>query len=251
MSYLVDALKKAERERHRHQAATVESLSATEVSDAGRDGGRVMRWVVMILVVCNAALLVYLFRPVAGPFDTESADERIAAQTVASGSADTVPSAADVSEMPAPQPIPRRRAAGEGSGADTLGGDTGRSPQQPSDMSSLRLSAGANSGGGRVTYSKTPLDDSASLGNAAASNRSTNAPRRSASPPAMNPSGVPEVNINGHLYSSVPGRSFILVNGQRYHEGERLSAGPAVESIDVTGATLNYRGERFHVKGPG
>ncbi|ROO26342.1 general secretion pathway protein GspB [Salinisphaera orenii] len=251
MSYLVDALKKAERERHRHQAATVESLSATEVSDGGRSGGRVMRWVVTILVVCNAALLVYLFRPVPGPVDMDSADERAATQTVASGSADTASGAADAIEMPAPQPILRGRAAGDASGADAVGGDMGRSPQQASDSSSRRLSAGADSGGGRVTYSQTPLDDSASLGNTAASNQSTRAPRRSAPPPSTNPSGVPEVSINGHLYSSVPGRSFILVNGQRYHEGERLSAGPAVESIDVTGATLNYRGERFHVKGPG
>lgn len=251
MSYLVDALKKAERERHRHQAATVESLSATEVPDAGRGGGRVMRWVVMLLVVCNAALLVYLFRPTAGPVDTGSAEGGATAQTVASGSADTGSMAPDGPEMSAPQPIPRRRAAVEASGADQAGSDARRPAQRPSDMSSLRLSEGADSGGGRVTYSQTPLDDSASLGDAAASGRSTSAPRRTAPRQAAAPSGVPDVSINGHLYSSVPGRSFILVNGQRYHEGERLSAGPAVESIDVTGATLNYRGERFHVKGPG
>lgn len=60
----------------------------------------------------------------------------------------------------------------------------------------------------------------------------------------------PSIELNGHLYSSIPGRSFVLVDGRRYREGERLSEGPAVESIDETGAVLNDRGERFRVAAP-
>lgn len=61
---------------------------------------------------------------------------------------------------------------------------------------------------------------------------------------------LPPIELNGHLYSSIPGRSFVLVNGRRYREGERLREGPAVESIDEAGAVLNHRGERFRVAAP-
>lgn len=97
---------------------------------------------------------------------------------------------------------------------------------------------------GRVTYSQTPLDDEGAT---------LPPPGNLEDAPSVSDlaGSVPDVSINGHLFSSVPGRSFILVNGRRYHEGERLAAGPAIESIDATGATLNYQGQRYHINGPG
>lgn len=68
--------------------------------------------------------------------------------------------------------------------------------------------------------------------------------------PAAAHDGLPDIELSGHLYSSIPGRGFILVNGRRYREGERLREGPAVESIDESGAVLNHRGERFRVAAP-
>lgn len=64
------------------------------------------------------------------------------------------------------------------------------------------------------------------------------------------PARPPPIELSGHLYSSIPGRSFVLVNGRRYREGERLREGPAVESIDESGAVFNYRGERFRAAAP-
>lgn len=62
--------------------------------------------------------------------------------------------------------------------------------------------------------------------------------------------GVPAVRINGHLFSSIPGRSFVLVNGRRYHEGQRLPEGPAIVIIDEQGAILNYRDTRYRLDAP-
>ncbi|WP_423824120.1 general secretion pathway protein GspB [Salinisphaera sp. SPP-AMP-43] len=100
-----------------------------------------------------------------------------------------------------------------------------------------------------MTYSKTPLTDGASATAPAAASATTAA--RSELPDQSRVGEAPSVTINGQLYSTVPGRSFILVRGRRYHEGERLAAGPAVESIGPNGATLIYKGERYHVAGPG
>ena len=63
MSYLVDALKKAERERHENQRADLRSLAGG--GPASTPGGTALRWLVGILVACNAALLIYLFLPAA------------------------------------------------------------------------------------------------------------------------------------------------------------------------------------------
>src|SRR5699024_4863928 len=59
---------------------------------------------------------------------------------------------------------------------------------------------------------------------------------RSPTPPK---SAVPDINMTGHLHSSSPAQSFILVNGRIYHEGQRLEAGPAIVRIDQNGAVLN------------
>ncbi len=62
--------------------------------------------------------------------------------------------------------------------------------------------------------------------------------------------GMPALEINGHLYSSIPGRSFVLVNGRRMHEGQRLPEGPAVVIIDEEGAIFKLGETRFRLDAP-
>ena len=52
MSYLVDALKKAERERHENQRADLRSLAGG--GPASGHGGSALRWLVGLLIACNA-----------------------------------------------------------------------------------------------------------------------------------------------------------------------------------------------------
>jgi len=273
VSYLVDALKKAERERHVNQRADLRSLAEGEPPPHGLTSGRALRWLVGLLVACNAALLVYLFvpTPVSGAFvapasevvaadqagqepsaeETQSANRTPPLQTVEAPSASADGEAAPRQSQPAAGTDTRPTRAGEREqrapvararpSRDTLP----PTMRAPDDRRSLRLSDGAGSSRGRVTYSQTPLDATPAWQNDDRAARRRTRDRRDSTSAA-----APDVAINGHLYSTVPGRSFILVDGRRYHEGERLAAGPAVESIDAAGATLNYRGDRFHVDGP-
>ncbi|MBO9471237.1 general secretion pathway protein GspB [Endozoicomonas sp. G2_2] len=271
MSYLVDALKKAERERHENQRADLRSLAEGGPGPGSGGSGRALRWLVGLLVVCNAALLAYLFVPTrvseafvepaptvvssAGetqaPSSPESAAETDETGAQASGpvakssgeNTERAPAQSNVGARAtaAPQEAPERlQARGSDQSAPTAPSSPTLPPAKPRPMENLRLSNDApRAGGGQVTYSRTPLDDAPS----------SRPPGPQPNAPAPRGS-APAVAINGHLFSTVPGRSFILVNGRRYHEGERLAEGPAVESIDATGATLNYRGDRYHVKGP-
>lgn len=182
MSYLLDALRKAERERHRDRVPDLAQLH--EVGSDGRNGGRA-GWVVpaiLGLVLLNLGVLSVFWL---------SRDAEVAPPPAASEPA--IPEkprpARDVA--PAPQPVAAPEPA---------------SDPEPAESIEAR--------------------------------------------PAAAHDGLPEIELSGHLYSNIPGRGFILVNGRRYREGERLREGPAVESIDESGAVLNYRGERYRVAAP-
>ena len=50
-----------------------------------------------------------------------------------------------------------------------------------------------------------------------------------------------------HAYSEEPQNRFILVNLQKYREGERLESGLVLEEILPDGMVMSYQGERFLV----
>lgn len=63
--------------------------------------------------------------------------------------------------------------------------------------------------------------------------------------PASTRSSVGELVMNAHVYSSSPGRGFVIINGRRYRAGDTLEEGPVLDEIQQSGAVLNYRGQRF------
>jgi general secretion pathway protein B len=52
----------------------------------------------------------------------------------------------------------------------------------------------------------------------------------------------PALTVEVHVFE--PGRRFVMVNGRRYREGERLAEGPQIVEIVRDGIVLEYRGER-------
>lgn len=57
--------------------------------------------------------------------------------------------------------------------------------------------------------------------------------------------GLPTLNIDLHVYSADPAQRFVIINGQRLHQGGQLKEGPTVEQITQEGAILNHQGIRF------
>jgi general secretion pathway protein B len=53
----------------------------------------------------------------------------------------------------------------------------------------------------------------------------------------------PRFEIGVHVYNADPARRFILVGAQRYNEGSTLSEGPVLESIQETGVVMSWRGQ--------
>jgi len=69
------------------------------------------------------------------------------------------------------------------------------------------------------------------------------APTRHA-PPTPGPHW-PAIALNVHVYDDDPTRRFVYINGVKLHEGETAPNGVTVERVLADGVWLGYRGERF------
>jgi general secretion pathway protein B len=54
----------------------------------------------------------------------------------------------------------------------------------------------------------------------------------------------PALKIEVHVHEAAVQRRFVMVNGRRYREGERLAEGPQLVEIVAEGMVLEYRGEK-------
>jgi general secretion pathway protein B len=59
--------------------------------------------------------------------------------------------------------------------------------------------------------------------------------------------GIPALNLDIHSHSADPDKRFVVINGQRYREGERLGEGPVLETVTRDGAILRQGGQRFRL----
>ncbi len=55
------------------------------------------------------------------------------------------------------------------------------------------------------------------------------------------------LTINAHVYDDAPAERMVIINMNRYREGETLREGPRVDAITVKGAVLSYQSHRFHL----
>lgn len=56
------------------------------------------------------------------------------------------------------------------------------------------------------------------------------------------------LHLDVHVYSELPEQRFVLINMQKYHEGEQLQEGPVVDEITTNEVILSFRGQRFRVQ---
>jgi len=69
----------------------------------------------------------------------------------------------------------------------------------------------------------------------------------------MSPSfqkSVPTLEINVHVYSSNPQQRFVLINGRRYTEGMHIREGGILENIRTNDIIVSYKQQHFRLKRP-
>ena len=68
--------------------------------------------------------------------------------------------------------------------------------------------------------------------------------RRLREMPADYRAAFPQISIDVHNYDKDESKRFVLINGHRYHEGERIAEGPQIAEIVRDGVIFDFRGEK-------
>ena len=254
MSYILDALRKAERERHLGQppSLTTPPLAA----EPGRR--RLGPWLgVGLGLGLNAALLAFFLtriQPAAPPVIAAS----------------PAPTATSTPFQPAASPSlpPAKEASGREESPVTV-----REPAEPvaSPRSAAASATTTSTTPAPVTPRREPVDKPAlSEPSPPSVPRPSRERREEPSRPSLKPGsvtlapapepvplletlsagarrGIPALNLDIHIHSVDPDKRFVVINGRRYREGDRLGEGPMLETVTRDGAILRQGGQRFRL----
>ena len=58
---------------------------------------------------------------------------------------------------------------------------------------------------------------------------------------------LPPINVGGSMYSSKPADRVLIINGQVLHEGDRIAPDLTLQQIRLKGALLSFKGYRYTV----
>ena len=257
MSYILDALRRADAERSR---GAVPGLHAQGLPADGEPAARnyaPLIWAAGaagVLVV--AGMVIVLF----GPWQS-APDSRVTpapAPELAPAPRDSAPAQPAQGEQAAPQP------GAIEPGARPIEPPVERvtSPQAYPPVASKRNGVAP----GRVATLESRADARPPAATAparapaehygspiVAASTAAPAPARSDAVPNINdlPPNVratlPRLSVGGAIYSETPSARMVILNGQVFHEGDKPAADTVLEQIRLKSAVLNFRGQRYEV----
>ena len=221
MSYILDALRKAEQERHLGQSPT---LTAAPPLAEPTQSRRFWYGVTVLALGLNAMLLAFFLGR---------------SQPVPQSASVAAPAAAVPAATPVPHSPPSTSAASEREGAPAV---SSKEPVGQTVESEAALPTVAPAS--RERHQK-PARSTVTPGSVIIAPVPELMPPEPLSPADRR--GMPALNLDIHIYSADPDKRFVVINGRHYREGERLSEGPVLESVVRDGAILRQDGRRFQL----
>jgi general secretion pathway protein B len=218
MSYILDALKKADRER---DLGEVPDLETAHWRARRHPRPQLWVWIVGALLLFNGLLIVFVL------LDRDSGD---------------VPRVADMSRSESAPPerkpvVPLSRAPVD---AELPVTTRPRVPVRPPVRQPPRQASPAPS---RV---QTPVIPPASQPPQASTGEFDLPEWRELSLEFRSGLSLPRIDV--HVYAEDPARRFIMADLKKYREGETLANGALLEKIHPGSIQLNYQGTRFRVE---
>jgi general secretion pathway protein B len=209
MSYILDALRRADSERERGSVPTLHTQPAlADLADEAAATARSRRWIwgtaATGLLLLGAAALLWLLRENSPPNPAPPipvAEKPLSPQPAAAVRMPPQrlpapePAAIAVPRAPAPVPTPAPQAKAQ--------------PAEP-----------------------------------AAAERAV--PRLSELPEGLRRE-LPALVTSGAMYSETPANRMLIINGQVFHEGDQVAAQLVLEQISLRGAVLSFKGQRFGI----
>lgn len=214
MSFILDALRKSESERHR--------LELTSLAELRMRRRRTRPWwaiALAILLIANLGLLAaVMLRPKASPVTAVVENAKPAASAPNNSlsgakSANAPPRNLTLAQLADAEPQVTYEAV-DRSVLDAAGAP----PATPPLVRPLR-DAGATQASVPATQDQ-PVDSMADL------------------------------HLDMHVYSPTAANRFVFINKRKYSEGQTLAEGPRVEQITADGVTLSHQGSRWSLRRP-
>ena len=226
MSFILDALKKAEAERQRQTGPTLLEVRVT----APRR--RFPLWTLILAALLGVNILLLLIFVLRRPAATNPTPAPVAAAGAAVSTAPvpvsapaSVPASAPASApVPAPAPV-------------AVAPPMAATPTMPTTTSAAPV-------GNPADY-----EPAVPAGDATAAHRVPESTPRG-EPPSLAEIGgdLPDLRLDLHVYATRPADRYALINMHRVREGDVLPEGPRVIAIDRDGVELNYRGTEFMLR---
>ena len=257
MSPILDALKRAERERHAEHGAALEELPPSRRPRAARRWGR---WLgLLLLALVTVAVTLSVVRQRSRPAPAVAARPAPAAPRPAAPAPQTVPPPTRAEPgARLQQPIPARPAPAVIPGTEgvaSLDDLTQGTVEDLPPVTAMPTEPAA------VEPKPAPAEVAPEAKAEPAPQQQAAPPPAEQAPPAIPPAltqqapvrklremppdyraDFPALTVEVHVFE--PGRRFVMVNGRRYREGERLAEGPQIVEIVRVGIVLEYRGEK-------
>lgn len=217
MSFILDALKKSESERHRHSGPVLMDVRIAPP----RRRLPVWAWVIAGVLLVNVLLLVWVL--------WLAPDHRSAA-----------PASAAVVPTPAPQIVAPPAVAPT------------TAPQTPAPQSAAPVVSAAP-----LPETLPPNANAVPQPAAAATPPPANAPViDTTNLPRVQDliaagTGLPELRLSLHVFDAAPANRYVLLNGTRLREGEFTPEGVKVLQIAPAGVVLEWRGRRMFLSAAG
>lgn len=216
MSYILDALRRADSERERGAVPGIHAQPVPVVSpdDASRRGPRPWVWVVIgVSLGLLLPLLWLLFGNDAPALPDEPATATAPPPPIpASPERDALQPSPPVRTVPPPADLPDHPIERRPTSAEALA--AARKAAAPAASAAPAVEE-------RI-YARNELPDEI---------------RRQ----------LPTLTIGGSIYSSNPANRFLVINGQVVHEKGELGAGHVLEQIRLKSAVLRFKGYRYEI----
>jgi general secretion pathway protein B len=209
MSYILDALRKADAQRERSRTPGLNDRPLGADDGEARDGHSPLLWGVLGVGLVSIGLAAW-----------QLAGTRAPAAPVVAQAAPTAPTA-----PPVPAPVAPAAPAVPPAPAARI------EPPPPPP----------------AAVAPAPPPVPAAQRPAPPTRREASAPAAAAEPSAVAPADAPKLAITGGVYSQNASQRMLIVNGQVFSEGSAPVAGVVLEQIRPNQAVLNWRGQRYLV----
>ena len=277
MSYILDALRRADAERSRGAVPGLHAQSVPADAEPAARNFRPLIWAAGGAGALLVTVVVLVFAPWRGHAPAVAPDARVAASPLAPApelapapaprdAAPASPAPIAPGELPPPQPgaldpaarpvePPMGRAAYQAPAPAAYPPPQSAQPTQVAPPTRDILADRAANG--RVATLQPPpsrqpaqppvehYGEPLSTPQAAAA-AATAVPNINDLAPNVR-SQLPRLTVGGSIYSDTPSARMVILNGQVFHEGEKPAADTVLEQIHPKSAVFNFRGQRYLV----